>query len=126
MKRQDGKSTPRPARRVLAGLVALLAAALTVMATPAFANAPNPTSVHIDSESFNGTSLIVTVSGTWTWDQRVPNGAQVDCNDSRIGGKSRENFDGSSEVAASSYRLQSDSIASHHNRRLQASAAKDE
>ena len=33
----------------------------------------------------NGSNLTVTVSGTWTWDKRVPTGSQLDCNDTRIG-----------------------------------------
>ncbi len=64
---------------------ALLACAFLALAASAFANAPNPTSIRIDSETSSGGNLTVTVSGTWTWDQRVPTGTQLDCNDSRIG-----------------------------------------
>jgi hypothetical protein len=56
------------------------------VASPALANAPQPTAIHVDSEvaNPNGT-MTVTVSGTWTWDQRVPTGPQQDCNDQRAG-----------------------------------------
>ena len=56
---------------------ALLACAFLALAASAFANAPNPTSIRIDSETSSGGNLTVTVSGTWTWDQRVPTGAQL-------------------------------------------------
>jgi len=55
------------------------------LSVSAFANAPNPTSIVVDSTSSSGGNTTVTVSGTWTWDKRVPNGPQQDCNDSRIG-----------------------------------------
>ncbi len=71
-----------PAARVLGVLVALLLLA-AVWASSAFANAPNPTSIKVDGYSVKGTEVEITVSGTWTWN--VPNGAQKDCNDSRIG-----------------------------------------
>jgi hypothetical protein len=85
MKRQEGTRIHQSTRRSLAGLATLLVAALAATATPAFANSPNPTSVVVDSETVNGGSVTITVSGTWTWDKRVPNGAQADCNDSRSG-----------------------------------------
>jgi hypothetical protein len=69
----------------LGAFAALLASALCVFAAPASANAPNPTSIVVDSVKVSGTSETVTVSGTWTWDERVPTGSQKDCNDSRIG-----------------------------------------
>jgi hypothetical protein len=66
---------------LLSGLLGLGA-----LASPALANAPQPTAIHVDSEvaNANGT-MTVTVSGTWTWDQRVPTGPQKDCNDQRSG-----------------------------------------
>ncbi len=67
---------------VLPALVATLAL-LCAGAGSAFANAPNPTSIKVDSAVAHGSEVTVTVSGTWTW--LVPNGAQQDCNDSRIG-----------------------------------------
>ena len=67
-------------RKILV-LTALVFAALTATA---LANAPNPTSTHVDSvvPNSNGT-VTVTLSGTWNWD--ATNGAQTDCNDQRIG-----------------------------------------
>jgi hypothetical protein len=69
-----------------AGLLAVaLVTALAAAGGTAWANAPNPTSVQVVSESSSAGKLTVTVAGTWTWDKRVPNGPQQDCNDSRIG-----------------------------------------
>src|ERR1700693_4116444 len=60
--------------------------ALAALSATAFANSPNPTSIVLDGPPVvNGGNVTVTVSGTWTWDKSVPNGAQADCNDSRIG-----------------------------------------
>jgi acyl-CoA hydrolase len=69
----------------LGAFAALLASAFCVFAAPASANSPNPTSIVVNSVKVSGNSETVTVSGTWTWDERVPNGPQKDCNDSRIG-----------------------------------------
>lgn len=67
--------------------VALMGAVVVMglTASAALANAPQPTSLHVDSEVRNGSSVTVTISGTWTWDQRVPTGPQSDCNDQRAG-----------------------------------------
>ena len=64
----------------MGGAVVLL---VLLAASSAFANAPNPTSVVVEKEVVEGSKITVTVSGTWTWN--VPNGAQKDCNDQRIG-----------------------------------------
>jgi uncharacterized repeat protein (TIGR01451 family) len=66
-------------------LAAMLVTAFGALVTSASANSPNPTSVVVNSETFSGSATTVTISGTWTWDERVPNGPQKDCNDSRIG-----------------------------------------
>src|ERR1700740_317806 len=66
-------------------LAAMVLATFGALATSASANSPNPTSVVVNSETFSGSATTVTISGTWTWDERVPNGPQKDCNDSRIG-----------------------------------------
>jgi hypothetical protein len=79
------KMTSRAALSRFAALVALLGCALFAFAAPAFANSPNPTSIVVNSVKVSGSSETVTVSGTWTWDERVPSGSQKDCNDSRIG-----------------------------------------
>ena len=76
-----GGSRGRP-WRMLVALAAALACSIA-SAAPAFANAPNPTSVSVSGYTVHGSEVTVTVSGTWTWN--VPNGAQRDCNDSRIG-----------------------------------------
>ena len=75
------RRSPRLGRALVVAAAAL--ALYGTSATAALANSPNPTSVHIDSYSVSGSNVTVTVSGTWTW--QVPNGAQQDCNDSRIG-----------------------------------------
>lgn len=74
-------------RRLFASGVALLASlvGLAAIASPALANAPQPTSINVDSEVASGNAVTITISGTWTWDTRVPNGPQQDCNDSRVG-----------------------------------------
>src|SRR5689334_17385654 len=75
-----------PRERGRFALLAVLAlAAFGALAASASANSPNPTSAVVNSETFSGSSTTVTISGTWTWDERVPNGPQKDCNDSRIG-----------------------------------------
>jgi hypothetical protein len=67
-------------------LLAVIAGSLlAAFCSAALANAPNPTSVVVDSVTKSGSNTTVTISGTWTWDKRVPSGAQIDCNDSRIG-----------------------------------------
>ncbi len=70
------------AGRLLGALLALLVVG-ALSAASAFANAPNPTSIKVDGYSVKGSEVEITISGTWTWN--VPNGAQKDCNDSRIG-----------------------------------------
>ncbi len=74
-------------RQSLIGAAVLLGGLLVLgaAATAALANAPQPTSVHVDSEVRNGNSVTITISGTYTWDQRVPTGPQKDCNDQRAG-----------------------------------------
>src|ERR1700739_3793765 len=73
------------ASRILVLVVASVTLVFGALATTASANSPNPTSIRINSETFSGSNVTVTVSGTWTWDERVPSGAQKDCNDSRSG-----------------------------------------
>ena len=73
--------SPRASRLIAAVISILVLAAMS--AGSAFANAPNPSSIKVESVVAHGSSTTVTVSGTWTWN--VPNGAQKDCNDSRIG-----------------------------------------
>jgi hypothetical protein len=79
------RRAPRTAIGRIALCAALLTAAFAAVSASALANAPNPTSIVVNSVVRSGSNLTVTVSGTWTWDKRVPNGPQVDCNDSRIG-----------------------------------------
>jgi len=66
-------------------LAALLATAFAALTASAYANAPNPTAIKVDSRTVSGSSVIVTVSGKWTWDKSVPSGGQLDCNDTRSG-----------------------------------------
>ena len=70
------------AGHLLCALLGLLVVG-ALSAASAFANAPNPTSIKVDGYSVKGSEVDITISGTWTWN--VPNGAQKDCNDSRIG-----------------------------------------
>lgn len=78
----------RRLRHSSVGMAALASGLLGLgaLAAPALANAPQPTAIHIDSNVVNPNgTMTVTVSGTWTWDQRVPTGPQKDCNDQRSG-----------------------------------------
>jgi hypothetical protein len=75
---------PRSSSKALL-LGALILAAFAALTASAAANAPNPTSIVVNSAVRSGNNLTITVSGTWTWDKRVPNGAQADCNDTRSG-----------------------------------------